>query len=174
VVGGGHVQARALIVAALVVLASCSGRELTRSGAAEVIRESDRLSSGCLVPGGNATLTGAGISEGLFVRRGGPVLIGSPVDLTERGKEYFEAIREPSQFGAPVVLLPKEKPKAIIEVTGIADGPGDGVKQVEFDHTYGGLSDVVARYCHAGPHKKRAELRLFDDGWRVESIHFRL
>lgn len=168
-------QARAFIVAALVaVLSSCSGRELTRSGAAEVIRESDRLSSGCLVPGGNATLTGTGVSEGLFVRRGGPAHVGSPVDLTERGKQYFEALREPSQLGAPVVLLPKEKPKAIIEVTGIADGPSVGVKQVEFDHTYGGLSDVLMRYCIAGPYKKRAVLKRFDDGWRVESIHFRL
>jgi len=138
-----------------------------------VIRESDGLSSGCLVPGGDATLTGAGVHEGLFVRRGGGSPIGSPVDLTERGKQYFDAIREPTALGAPVVLLPKEKPKAIIEVTGISDGPGDGVKQVEFDHTYGGLSDVLTRYCNAGPYKKRAVLRLFDDGWRVESVHFR-
>jgi hypothetical protein len=166
-------QARALIVAALVVLSSCSGGELTRSGAADLIRESDSLSSGCLVPGGNATLTGAGVLEGLFVRRGGGSPFGSPVDLTERGKQYFETIREPTEPGALVVLLPKEKPKAIIDVTGISDGPDDGVKQVEFDHTYGDLSDVLTRYCHAGPYKKRAVLRRFDDGWRVESIHFR-
>ena len=167
-------RATAFVVAALTaVLSGCSGGELTASRAAEAIRESDRLTSGCFVPGGNATLTGAGVSEALFVRKSGSVPLRSPVDLTERGKQYFEAIREPTEFGALPVLLPREKPTAIIEVTGIADGPGDGVRQVDFEHAYGGLSDVVARYCHAGPYKKRALLRLVDGGWRVEEIHFR-
>jgi hypothetical protein len=125
------------------------------------------------VPGGNATLTGAGVSEGLFTKRGGLVAMRSPVDLTELGKRYFEAIREPTEFGAPPVLLLREKPTAIVEVTGISDGPGEGVRQVEFDHTYGDLPDVVTRYCVAGPYRKRALLRRFDDGWRVEAVHFR-
>ena len=167
-------HATAVVVAVLAtVLSGCSGGDLTPSRAAGVIRESDRLSSGCFVPGGNATLTGTGVSEGLFVRRGGSVVMRSPVDLTERGKKFFTAIREPTEFGALPVLLPKEKPSAIIEVIGISDGAGDRVRQVDFNYTYGDLSDVVARYRHAGPYRKRALLRLFDDGWRVEAIHFR-
>jgi hypothetical protein len=163
-----------LVVAVLAaVLSSCSGGDLTPSRAAEVIRASHRLSSGCFVPGGNATLTGTGVSEGLFVRRSRAVVMRSPVELTERGKEYFAAIREPTEFGAVPVLLPKEKPSAIIEVIAISDGGGDEIRQVDFDHTYGGLSEVVARYCHAGPYKKRALLRVSEDGWRVETIHFR-
>jgi hypothetical protein len=39
-----------VVVAVLaVVLSGCSGGELTPSGAAQLIRESDRLTSGCLV-----------------------------------------------------------------------------------------------------------------------------
>ena len=167
-------RAPAVVVAALAAaLSGCSGGELTRSGAAELIRESDRLTSGCLVPGGNATLTGTGVSEGLFTKRAGLVAMRSPVVLTARGKQYFEAIREPTEFGAPPVLLLREKPTAIVEVTGIFDGPGEGVKQVEFDHTYGDLSDVVTRYCVVGPYKKSALVRRVDDGWRVEAVHFR-
>jgi hypothetical protein len=112
-----------------------------------------------------ATVVNAGVSEGLWAAAGGGISF-----LTQDGRRHFAQAQ-----GTTVVPVAPAR-REIVEVTGIADAPiGRNLKEVHFRWRYAGLSEVATRYTGQGktPHESEAIFRLYDDGWRVETITLR-
>lgn len=143
------------------------GQDLTRPQAKRVLEGSDRLR---IIRGIDLLpqFHEAAYREGLIAS---PRAVQVP-EVTNEGRRYFQEIRHKALGIVWVAILPRPARAEVVQVTGITS-TGEGTRQVEFTWRYLGLSDVVARYAGQGsaPHSGIAIMRLYDDGWRLETLN---
>jgi hypothetical protein len=86
---------------------------------------------------------------------------------TAAGELYF---KEVSLFAT---TLRQPLHRKVTSITGIADGDDASRKTAEFTWHFTDLTEPVATYTAAttDDHKGAAELRHYDDGWRVADVH---
>ncbi len=165
---------RAVALPVLFSIFACGGKsELSRSKTNKVIQASTKFTPGeySLQPAGDAAL--AGVQQG-FWKKEQLVGFGSFYALTPKGETYF------TNQGGGYLKLKQTMGRRVIEVTGIADGPGvlgppGTIKDVEFtwDWDWDSLPKdvkVVLVTTKPAPSKGEALLKLYDDGWRLEEI----
>ena len=170
---------------ALVLLScscGCRSHELTRSRAKEIINSSKAFSDPS--QHANYTLSGEdiqrGITAGYWHKQRG--WFGDVLMLTASGKTLFLDFGSQG-FGQSVTVTTKGATRRlVVEVTGITEAPAllsggatpNSVKAVEFiwnwdDSTF---PNALKTYLNnQAPASGTAILRLYDDGWRFESIH---
>jgi hypothetical protein len=89
---------------------------------------------------------------------------------SEPARQYFIQY----WYMARTARVRKPLGKIILDVTGISDVPMmQGVKEVDFDWEFSDVPTYVRKY--AGLNEKfpgEAAFKLYDDGWRVEEIHW--
>jgi len=177
---------RAAITLALVpTLVACSSKNLSRSKAKDLIDADKRFAepvSSVPIKDCKAVVTAAtkdGIAKVVVESHhssfGLPTYQTTSIELTAEGGKYFKKF-SCEGFG-PTLEIVAPLRRSVVEVTGIADamGPGGvtsaGTKDVDFTWRFADVPDVVARYTKADTIKKsQATLRLYDDGWRVETL----
>jgi hypothetical protein len=93
-------------------------------------------------------------------------------DVTPKGKTYFS-------FDMGSLQIKEPMSRRVIEVTGIADGPGmlgppGTIKDVQFTWKWNwdAVPKEVKQFLGPEPNPAKGEalLKLYDDGWRVEEL----
>lgn len=145
---------RHLIIVILICFASlsgCSNAELSRKQAATDIEKSKEIQERRLRIELHSTAANKMADQGFLSEKELPSVI--------------------SGVGGDFKLFQLNQPgDIIIEVTGIADSTkGENIKEAQFVWRYSDLPSVVRRFAVEGG-TGNAVYRLFDDGWRLESV----
>jgi hypothetical protein len=155
---------------------------LSRSEAMDVITKSEKFTPGQFnrVHLGPQRLR-IGLEQGLL-RIENPSDDIRFLELTPQGRPYIRAMASANLNPGPwayVDLLDVQLPRRVVEVTGIADGPGtvgppDATKAVQFRWEWDwdkAPKELKALLWHeTKPSKGEAVLKLYDDGWRAEQV----
>jgi hypothetical protein len=165
-------------VALSLAVAACSSKNLTRDKAKAVIEAnkefaapltSVRLRHGCDDTAKALEKDGLVTRTKIERRRdqiGAYLLPEWRTDITSEGAKYFKSF-DCGFFDSVTLVTPLKR--RVREVTGIADA-GSGQRTVKFIWDYASMPDQVARAADDSPQDSSALLRLYDDGWRAESI----
>jgi hypothetical protein len=143
----------------------CEKPELTRDKAGTLIESAADFKT----PQSKVALSDKGYSAGQLLgywsTRG---------ELSSKGRQFFSAL---SRRGS--VTLNQPLNRAVVEVTGIADAvtplagqKGGSIKEAQFGWKYSNVPPEPKRVI-AGGGTGTAIIRLFDDGWRIDSIEIR-
>lgn len=144
-------------VAALLVLAGCSGSDLlSREAALAKLKATADLGSlATVIPVRNDILN-EGAAQGLWRLVDGEAVLG------RAGGEIAEVRRD--------ALVLTEATPVEVSITGVSAVPqASNLNEVQFSWTYPALPDFVKRFAVDGG-LGRAVFRLYDDGWRVERL----
>jgi hypothetical protein len=157
-----------MVVWAIAALSSgalgCGKKELTRNAAKRLLVASQAFQRAENVPL-NEDAFRIAVEEGIWRQRG----YGGEWVPTRKGQEYFES------RNALTVKLVTPLERRIHEVTGITAGTQPGATAMAtFSWSFERIPPPVARYAGLKDihYDGRAEFRLFDDGWRVETIEY--
>ena len=163
--------ATALIL--LVLLISCSSKDLTRPRVADLIKANAAFVEPVVAlplqeEGRLQDNHDAGQVEDIWnVTRN---LGEARYTLTPKGHEFFAQDFSVNEL-APLAQATKRE---LIEVTGITSPPqgGESLKIATFTWHYARLPELVARYTgeEGVTHNGEAALQLFDDGWRLQEL----
>lgn len=168
-----------IVISALCFLCGCSSKELKREEALRIIKEELNYPHPtgtylfCRDPAHARKAIKAGLEEkGFFT-----------VQRKQKLKDAGQPIIHLTPKAKPFLLETTEKDKAdhiqrlktadvdIAEVTGIHTNREGTAATVEYTVTYKNVTDFAAlspNKDYTKPETKRAELALYDDGWRLE------
>lgn len=138
----------------------CSNSTLTRGNAKALIDRAPDFATTDLIP-----IDPIAFAKGIEAK----VFDGRFLQPSEEGKRYFESV----YHSRGTITLVNSVKRTIKEVDGITDGTQPGIKVVSFTWQYSNVPEYVIKY--GGPptnakFKGVAELTLYDDGWRVETV----
>ncbi len=158
-------------------IAGC-GKSLSRDDAAAHILKADAMAIfTSSVPIHNpADLVSRAKKEGIRISENRLLFFAAP-DRIEVGDKLLSEVESKIEFSEEqkAFFLRTKKPITLrVNVTGVTEDPGSkGIRQAEFTWTQEGLPPIVRRFSADGG-RGTALFRLFDDGWRIESIDIRI
>lgn len=169
-----------ITLALLMTWSGCDRSELTRGKAKGLIQKSEQFSPAGLPQNLSDEAVRSGIRSGLWSVTLASFGFVSNWSLTPKGSTYFSSVvvwGDRTSLGGSATL---KMTRQVVDVTGIADaselgGPSSTIKGVQFTWKWNWddvPSEVKAllQEPQTPVSKGEAELRLYDDGWRVEQV----
>lgn len=149
----------ASVLLAFASTVGCGNSTLTRGKAKGLIDRAPNFATTDLIPI-NGIAFAKGVEDNVFV--------GRARQPSEEAKKYFKQV----EWGRSIRLTNSVK-RVVKEIDGITDGAQPGWKVVSFTWRYSDVPAYVIKYGGLqtnGTFKGMADLRLYDDGWRIETI----
>ena len=145
------------ILALTCFLAGCGAKDLSRDDAARLIEDAPALSQLKSYVRAATGYQDVVAQQGLWTVENNTLSLSEPL-----GKELRQVEGDVLYLRSPVGVK--------VTVTGMSESPrGQNMKDVQFTWTHDGLPRLVRRIANEGG-SGDAVLRLYDDGWHVESL----
>ena len=149
----------ASVLLSFAIMAGCGNSTLTRGKAKVLIDSAPTFSAVDLIPINRAAFA-KGLQDNVFVERS--------YQPSEAAMKYFKQV----EWGTSIRLTNPVK-RIVKEIDGITDGAQPGWKVVSFTWQFSEVPAYVIKYGGLAPNdtfKEMAVVKLYDDGWRVETI----